>query len=135
MKTTLWSRTTGMFLGGVALCAALGGLIFSATTAHAGQHKQVGPWDAMKAATAKVGGKALQATYASEKGKYLYDVVVVKGKTLLEVEVDAATGKAGESETVTPAEEGRELVAELTMAIGGKVPAGADKEEKEEDEE
>ncbi len=79
------------------------------------------PWDAMKAATDKLGGgTAYQATYLIEGGKPLYDVVVIKNKKLSEVEVDAITGKAGTVEEVTPAEEGKELVDQLNVALGKK---------------
>ena len=104
--------------------------------AQAGPTKQVGPWDAMKAAVTKVpGGKAISATYAFEEKHWIYDVIVVKGKAITEVEVDAATGKAGDTESVTPEMEGREMTAELNAAIGNKAtkaPAGAEKDEKDE---
>src|SRR5438105_2843932 len=89
MNKTIWSRTTSGVWGGIAFGAVVGTLIFGATIVQAGQPKppkQVGPWDAMTAATAKTGGgKALQATYVNEGGKYIYDVIVVKGKALTEV--------------------------------------------------
>jgi hypothetical protein len=82
---------------------------------------RIAPWDAMKVATAKVGGKAIQATYVQEDGKFIYDVVIIKGQKLMEVGVDATTGKAGAVETVTPEDEGREFTADLHKALGHKV--------------
>lgn len=93
---------------------------------------KIAPWDAMKAATAKLGGgTAYQATYLIEGGKPMYDVVVIKNKKLSEVEVDAVTGKAGTVEEVTPAEEGQELVDQLNVALGKK-KATLEKDEKDE---
>lgn len=92
---------------------------------------RIAPWDAMKIATAKVGGKAIQATYLQEDGRFLYDVVIVKEQKLMEVAVDATTGKAGAIETVTPEEEGREFATDLHKALGHKVaPQAAEKGEK-----
>ncbi|MGC4046152.1 MAG: PepSY domain-containing protein [Armatimonas sp.] len=93
-----------------------------AALAWAGPQGKIAPWDAMKSATAKVGGKAIQATYLVEGGKPLYDVVVINGKKLSEVEVDALTGKAGSVEAVTPSEEGKELVESLNVALSNKKP-------------
>jgi uncharacterized membrane protein YkoI len=82
-------------------------------------HGKVAPWDAMAAAVAKVpGGRAYSATYALEEGRWIYDVIVLQGKSLTEVEVDAVTGKVGDTEAATPEGEGKELTAELNKAIG-----------------
>jgi hypothetical protein len=89
------------------------------------------PWDAMTAAVRKVpGGKAYSATYASEGGKWIYDVIVIKGKTITEVEVDATNGKVGDSETATPEGEGREMTAELNKAIVNPVKSAPENGEK-----
>ena len=78
----------------------------------------------MAAAEAKVpGSHALQATYMMEAGKPLYDVIVLKGKTLTEVEVDPATGKAGDTEAATPEGEGKELTDQLKAAVSRKKAA------------
>lgn len=134
MKTKMQPQMLTLTLGSIALGAILSAFVFSTPVAHAAGAKQIAPWDAMKAATAKAGGKAIMATYVSEGGKFMYDVIVVNGKSLSEVEVDATTGKAGTVEKVTPAEEGKELTADLQKAIGEKPSGEADKEEKEEDE-
>jgi uncharacterized membrane protein YkoI len=84
----------------------------------------VAPEQAMAAAEAKVpGSHALQATYMREAGKPLYDVIVLKGKTLTEVEVDPATGKAGDTEAATPEGEGKELTDQLKAAVSRKKAA------------
>ena len=99
-------------------------------TAGAQAAGRVGPWDAMAAVVAKTGGKAIQATYAAENGKFGYDIVVVKGDKLMEVEVDAATSKVGDIETVTPEMEAKELAADLHKALGHPGKGGAYKGEK-----
>jgi hypothetical protein len=119
----------GFFAAGVAATAALMGGI---SHAQAGQGK-VTPWAVMKTAAAKVpGGRAISATYLFEGGHWMYDVIVVKGQTLSEAEVDATTGKVGDVETVTPEEEGKEFAADLNKAIGKKSAAPAEKDEKDE---
>ena len=117
-------------LVGIGLLTSMG--IGFGAMALAGPQAQgkIAPWDAMKAATAKLGGgTAYQATYLIEGGKPMYDVVVIKNKKLSEVEVDAVTGKAGTVEEVTPAEEGKELVDQLNVALGKK-KAAPEKNEK-----
>ena len=101
---------------GIVITASIAALAWAGPQGHG----KVAPWDAMKAATAKIGGKAIQATYLIENGKPLYDVVIINGKKLSEVEVDAVTGKAGTVEVVTPSEEGKELVDSLNVALGKK---------------
>lgn len=98
------------------------GVVGLAALAWAGpQQSRIAPWDAMKVATAKLGGgKAHQATYVVENGRPIYDVIVIKNKKLREVEVDAVTGKAGSVEVVTPEEEGQEFADELNVALGNK---------------
>jgi len=81
------------------------------------------------------GSKAHSATYAQEGGHWIYDVIVVKGKSLTEVEVDATTGKAGDTEAATPEQEGKEITAELNKAIGNTSKSAPEKDEKEEKEE
>ena len=98
---------------------------------------KVTPWEAMKIATANTPGKPVWATFEYEGGKWLYGVVVASGKTLHEVEIDANTGKVGDSEVITPDAEGRETAAELKAAIGIKSkakPAGKEADEKGEKE-
>ena len=94
------------------------------------------PWDAMKVAVAKVGSgsKAHQATYVVENGKPIYDVIVINGKKLTEVEIDAVTGKISATEVVTPEEEGKEFSDELNVALGNKKAAPEKPEKPEKDE-
>ena len=84
---------------------------------------RVTPWQAMHNAERATGGHALQATYAAEGGRWSYDVILVHGNRLSEVEVNASTGKADAPESVTPAGEGKELTDDLTTAVGGHVSA------------
>ena len=117
-----------LLLGISAVALGIGAL------AWAGPQSQgkIAPWDAMKTATEKLGGgKAFEATHLVENGKPIYDVIVIKGKKLSEVEVDAITGKAGTVEQVTPAEEGKELTDQLNIALGKK-KAVPEKDEKAE---
>ena len=75
---------------------------------------KVTPVQAMKAAQAKVGGKAVLAMFEFDEGHWIYGVIVVKDHLLLEVDVDPKTGKAGDSEKVTPDDEGKEFKDALT---------------------
>ncbi len=93
---------------------------------------KITPWQAMKIATINTPGKPLQATFEHEDGKWIYGVVVVSGKTLHEVEVDATTGKVGDSEKITPEAEGRELAQELNAAIGHRSAANSGEKEADE---
>ena len=117
---------------GAAVIAAVGAASISFGSGAVAQTKkaQTTPWNAMKTAAAKVpGSKAHSATYVNEGGKWIYDVIVTKGKTITEVEVDAATGKAGDTEVVTPAEEGEEMADELNALIGNKTAPATEKAE------
>jgi hypothetical protein len=98
---------------------------------------KVTPWQAMKAAVGKLpGSTAYSATYAREGGHWLYDVIVIKNGKLMEIEVDAVTGKAGDTEAATPEQEGRELTEELHKALDHSVKPGKkshdEKDEKDE---
>jgi len=79
---------------------------------------KIGPWDAMKSATGKVPGRAINANYEFEDGKWRYSVFVVAGKTIKEVGVDPVTGSSGEVENVDPEKEGKEVAQELKAAMG-----------------
>jgi len=70
---------------------------------------KVSPVEAMKAAEAKVGGKATMVLFEFDEGHWIYGVVVVKNHKLMEVDVDPLTGKAGDHEDVTPADEAKEF--------------------------
>ena len=48
---------------------------------------------AVNAAEQHVGGKAARAEYESHKGKWVFDVEVVKGKQVMDVTVDPISGK------------------------------------------
>ena len=48
---------------------------------------------AIMAAEQHVGGKASRAEYEHEKGKAVFEVEVVKDKTVMDVEVDAMSGQ------------------------------------------
>ncbi|MBS1723463.1 MAG: PepSY domain-containing protein [Armatimonadetes bacterium] len=78
---------------------------------------KVTPVQAMKAAEGKVGGKAAMAIFEFDEGHWIYGVVVVKDKKLMEVDVDPITGKAGDSEAVNPEDEGKEFQQELAKLI------------------
>lgn len=52
---------------------------------------------AVAAAEQSVGGKASRAEYERHQGKWVFDVEVVKGKSVIDVKVDAQDGKVIES--------------------------------------
>ncbi|MHB8636863.1 MAG: PepSY domain-containing protein [Fimbriimonadaceae bacterium] len=81
---------------------------------------KVAPWTAMKTASVKTGGKAFQATFEYEDGRWQYGVLVVKGGKISEVEINATTGVVGDVEGITPAGEAKEMRADLeAMAKSG----------------
>jgi len=131
------SATAATLAGAISVTLLAGVCLFCVPWAQgAPSHGKVTPWDAMAAAVGKVpGGKAYSATYASEGGHWIYDVIVLKGNAITEVEIDATTGKVGDTETATPEGEGQELTAELSKAIGNPVKAAPEKGEKDEKEE
>jgi hypothetical protein len=97
---------------------ALAALLFGNVSRVAAQaDPKVTPLQAMKAATAKVPGRALNATFESEDGKWMYTVWVISGKTLTEVQVDAVSGKAGEAEVFTPEKEAKDVKEELNEEL------------------
>jgi uncharacterized membrane protein YkoI len=70
---------------------------------------KITPVQALKAAEAKVGGKATMAIFEFDEGHWIYGVIVAKNHKLMEVDVDPMTGKAGASEDVTPDDEAKEM--------------------------
>ena len=75
---------------------------------------KVTPIQAMAAAKKKLGGgTAFQANFEFDEGHWVYGVMVVKGHQISEVEVDPTTGKALDSESVTPSGEAKEAQEEL----------------------
>jgi len=78
---------------------------------------KISPVQAMKAAEAKVGGKAAVAIFEFDEGHWIYGVVVAKNRKLMEVDVNPITGVAGSSESVTPEDEAKEFQAALTKLI------------------
>lgn len=70
---------------------------------------KISPWAAMMAAQKKVGGKPFQALYEFEDGKWNYGVAILKGKKIIEVDVNPVTGKVGSTENVTPSDEAEEM--------------------------
>jgi len=120
-------RTTATIFGIATLLG--GGLLLMRANATPGARKdtapsgKITPWQAMKIATAKTPGKPIWANFEFEDGKWIYGVVVASGKTLHEVEIDATTGKVGDSEVITPAQEGKEATQELNAAIGNRSAA------------
>jgi hypothetical protein len=133
-NVTTGRRAIGSVIGLVALMG--GGLFLMRANAVPGAPKdatpmgKITPWQAMKIATAKTPGKPIKAIFEYEDNKWLYGVVVVNGKTIHEVEIDATTGKVGDSEVITPEGEGKETTQELNAAIGKK-SAGKEADEKE----
>ncbi len=83
---------------------------------------KVTPWAAMRIASHKAGGRPFSATYSFDGGHWSYDVILVRGHKLSEVEVNAMTGKADAAENVDPAGEGQELASDLRSALGMRSP-------------
>ena len=88
---------------------------------------KISPWEAIKIATAKVPGRALNANFEYAEGHWVYGVMVVTNTTpkkIQEIEIDPITGKIGDTEEITPDGEAKEMAAELNTALGNK-PAKA----------
>lgn len=71
------------------------------------------------AAVKKIPGKAISSKYEFEDGRWQYAVLVKKGKTLYEVEVNATSGKVLDTEKTTMAEERAEAAADKAAAGKG----------------
>lgn len=84
---------------------------------------KLSPVDAIKIAKTKIPGRTIQATFEFEDGKWVYGVMIVTGKSIKEVIVDASSGKIGDIESVTPNDEAKEIKAELERALGEKAPS------------
>ena len=128
-------RTLGVLSVGLGLAALVGGL--SLVTAKAQDNKKtpapagkITPWQAIKIATDRVPGKALNANFEFDEGHWIYGVVVMSGSKLQEVEIDPMTGKIGDVEEITPEGEGKEVTQELNAALG--IKAGAPVKENDE---
>ena len=80
---------------------------------------KITPVQAMNAAEGKYGGKAKMALFEFDEGHWVYGVVVLKDKKLMEVDVDPVSGKAGDSEAVTPDDEAKEFKEQLTAILKG----------------
>jgi hypothetical protein len=127
-------RFRSIFLAS-ALGIILGGsvLVFAAQSGAGAQkdaNKPIGkitPWEAIRIATTKVPGRALNANFEYAEGHWVYGVMVVTNTTpkkIQEVEIDPITGKIGDTEEITPDGEAKEMAAELNAALGNK-PAKA----------
>ena len=73
------------------------------------------PSAAMKIASSKTGGTAKMAMFEFEDGHWIYGVIVAKNHKLMEVELDANTGKVGDTESITPEAEGKEMAGEFAQ--------------------
>jgi hypothetical protein len=80
---------------------------------------KVAPWEAMKIATKKTGGRALGANFEFDDGHWIYGVTVVTKGKLQEVEIDPTSGKIGEVENITPDGEAKETKSDLQKALKG----------------
>ena len=79
---------------------------------------RITPVEAIHVALKKVGhGRALQANFEFDEGKWVYGVIVVSGKPCTR-SIDPMTGKVADVENVTPAGEAKELEAAFSRAIG-----------------
>lgn len=107
-----------------------GGLLVVNARAQAPKGK-ITPWEAIKIAKGKVPGRALNANFEFDEGKWVYGVMVVTEDTpkqIKEVEIDPMTGKVGDTETITPEGEAKEVTQELNAALGNKSNAAPTKE-------
>lgn len=84
------------FAGVAAGAAALGTLYAHKTAQDAAlsiAQAKIGLARAVTVAEGHVGGKAMRAEYGEHQGQWVFDVAVVRGTAVMDVTVDAATGK------------------------------------------
>ena len=112
MKASFKILTGALALIGIAVTVS--SLVTTAFAHGQGKDSIISPVKAMSIAAAKTGGKAAMAMYEFDDGHWIYGVTVVKNHKLLEVEMDPATGKIGETESVTPEGEAKEILSDLT---------------------
>ena len=129
-------RALGIMAAGLGLTTLIGGFALQTAKATGGKADpapagKITPWEAIKIATGKVPGRALNANFEFDEGKWVYGVMIVSKGKLQEVEIDPMTGKIGDTEAITPEGEAKKLQAELTAALKSKSAA---KESDEKDE-
>lgn len=78
---------------------------------------KVTPWAAMSTAEKDFGGHAIQALYEFDEGHWNYGVIVIKNHKMYEVDINPMTGKMGDTEEGTPADEAKETQDDLTAAL------------------
>jgi len=120
MQRSMMLSITAVIAGGSLIGGAWEARARAGSKAPPAPSGKVAPWIAMKSAAAKVNGRALNALFEYEDGHWQYGVMVLTGKKIKEVEVNATTGQVGDVEDVDPAKEGREVQQELQDAIAGK---------------
>jgi hypothetical protein len=125
-KWTLITISASVVAGAALLCSAIAAPSKDRTG-------KISPWEAMSIAEAKTKGKAFNATYEYEDGKWGYAVIVVAKGKIWEVELDGKTGKVGDVEAADPAGEGKELTGDLQRALKGSKAESGEKGEKGED--
>lgn len=79
-----------------AFCAVAIGNAYAANDdndALAIESARIGLAEAVNAAVQHAGGKASRAEYEKSKGQWVFDVEVVNGKKVMDVKIDASTGK------------------------------------------
>ena len=80
-----------------ALVASTAGIAYAATStendAFAVESAKISITQAITTAEQHVGGKASRAEYEKHKGQWVFDVEVVKAKKVMDVSIDATSGK------------------------------------------
>ncbi|HET6382078.1 MAG TPA: PepSY domain-containing protein [Armatimonadota bacterium] len=95
---------------------AAAGIAITTTAVAAPPKPKISVKRAKSVAAHKVHGKAVSAKYEFEDGHWQYAVLVTRGKSLYEVEVNAQTGKVLDSERTSAAEERSEAAADQRAA-------------------
>ena len=79
------------------LCLATFGTAYAASAAESDalaiHDASIGLTQAISAAEQQIGGKASRAEYEREQGRWVFDVEIVKGGEVLDVQVDPISGK------------------------------------------
>jgi|GEM_PF-1152880 len=121
LKNNMNNRNTAYGIGlvtlavaGIALASAHAPAALTSTKLQTGK---VTPWQAIKIAEQRIPGTAFSCTYASEDGKWGYDVIIIHNHKATEVELSATTGKVADTEDATAADEAKELHDDLAAAM------------------
>jgi L-aminopeptidase/D-esterase-like protein len=106
------------------LCASAAAALCIVSAQASAPKPKLSAHDASRIAARAEHGVARSARYEHEDGRWQYAVIVARGKSMFEVEVDPTTGKVLDSEKTSAAEETRERASDNAKAMGSQPATG-----------